>query len=141
MYICCLYCVESDMMLMCYSTWIYWFFFIQIMLHFCQFLSSNVFQQVWENRGVQLANHRKRNHSPQKVQKEVTMKEIDKKAAGSWTIDNNPHSSAVKNSCHSNLKVRYWQDFNQMEIHLYRICVIFFFFKNLMYTQNRPINK
>lgn len=33
------------------------------------------------------------------------MKKMDNTATGSWTLDNNPTSSAVKNSCHPNLKV------------------------------------
>lgn len=33
------------------------------------------------------------------------MKKMDNTPAGSWTLDSNPISSAVKNSCHPNLKV------------------------------------
>ncbi|GLD58892.1 solute carrier organic anion transporter family member 1C1-like protein [Lates japonicus] len=33
------------------------------------------------------------------------MKKMDNTATGSWTLDNKPTSSAVKNSCHPNLKM------------------------------------
>lgn len=33
------------------------------------------------------------------------MKKMDTSATGSWTLDNKPTSSTVKNSCHPNLKV------------------------------------
>lgn len=38
------------------------------------------------------------------------MKKMDSTATGSWTPDNNPASSAAKNSCHPNLKVLYFME-------------------------------